>query len=367
MNRIMAFFKKIFTHFKKNNTKTSDDVESYNERISKLDLSDALYILIEKYDIVWVKMLESDIKSKNIPLGHRERPFVVTSKNDDTKTFSGYYFSSNIYNNRFNLTANKIVLDKENYGFKKDSIIYLDEKTTLELDNLDHFMGHIADCDLKNFCDMLTLNDIGCIGIDDDTFIDIGYVVTNDFKKMIITRKENDEYYGYDIYKDNHVSKSMHDNILINKKWYRVDYGEEKQIDLKEYNSLIGRTSNLMFNKVINGINRKTNINIGDIVSFNDKDYIIHQTDNTNYYGYRISKVKEKMTNTELRESFNHIKVKYDIFYIDYEDNYSFKNDTCVKKVGFLSEDVVDKIRKNKTEIKHRNKVLKKKNTNRKS
>ncbi len=127
---------------------------------------------------------------------------------------------------------------------------------------------------------------------------------------------------------------------------------DEDLVKLKKYRNLLCHIS-----VISNKENRL--IEIGDIIFYDDKQYVIYQIDNTNCYGYPILQIEK---NVDLIQNHNYIKFDSKIYFIDYKDNKVFNNNEKLCIIERWNYDIVEKIRHNKKLIKleqKNNKVLK--------
>ena len=119
----------------------------------------------------------------------------------------------------------------------------------------------------------------------------------------------------------------------------------KKYIELVEEKPVISNKENLI-------------IEIGDIIRYNDMEYIIFQIDNTNCYGYGIKKSKE---NIDVRDNHHYTRFDKQVYYIDYKNNISLNKYENIKIINRFDEYMVELIKENKKLLKVENKKQKKK------
>lgn len=284
MKKLFAFLTKLFFNNK------DDVIEMNNEESVKEEITNPidnvslkiktinweLIRRLNKYDIVFVKMTNSEIEHYNIEKTHQQRPFLIIEKKDEEEIACGYYFTSNIANNPFFKKENhrnlKLVLNADDYALNKNSLVLFNNEITLPYENIIHWIDHISPSDLKK---------------------------------------------------------------------------------LKKYR-------NLLYDLSASSSQKNKTIEIGDIILDNDINYIIYQTDNTNCYGYPISKFSGYVN---LERDHNYILVNKQLYFIDYQNCKVFKNNDTFRFVNRLNTETVELIRKNKKQIKYeqKNKCKKKK------
>lgn len=188
---------------------------------------------LKKYDIVYVKMNEETIKKNKIEKEHQKRPFLITSKSEES--IKGYYMTGNTNKKSFKKSDIKIILSKDKYNLKKNSLIKCDNEITLPLKNIEYIMDHLSEYDIEKLKKLKKIIN-SCNKEIYNTFLEIGFVVIQNEKEYIIYQKDNQFSYGYSIkptmlkYKNNAGEKNPY-VIVLNNKNYEIDYKDQKKYD----------------------------------------------------------------------------------------------------------------------------------------
>lgn len=131
-----------------------------------------------------------------------------------------------------------------------------------------------------------------------------------------------------------------------------LDHLQPKDLQkLKKYRNLLYKQPTIS-----NKQNRV--IEIGDIVLFENKEYIIYQMDNTQCYGYCICKSEEAV---DLEKNYNYISFENQLYFIDYSSNKIFHVDEELKIVDRFNDQTIKWIKQNKKELKFNQKCKKRK------
>lgn len=226
LNKLLNFFKDLK---KKDNTKP---IVIENCTITHINWN--LINKLNKYDIVYVKMNQETIDKYNIQKEHQKRPFLITNKDNDN--IKGYYMTSNLKRSSFKGSSVKMVLNKDKYNLKKNSLVKCDEVITLPFENIENYISKLTYSDiyklreLKNF---VNENKTIC-----HTKLEMGYIVKDNDKKYIIYQKDNQLSYGYEIKKTNIKCKNTKGEknpyiIKFDNKRYELNYTEQKQFNNK--------------------------------------------------------------------------------------------------------------------------------------
>ncbi len=231
MNKTWNLIKKIFIRKKDNEQEViNEEKNSINITNINLDLINS----IANNDIVLVKMNEEEIIKRNIELSHQKRPFLIKKKKDNEQSVLGYYLTSNIHYSFFEkekYKGLKLVLSKETYTLKKNSIIKLNKIVKLPYENIISILGHINNKDLnklKKYRDLLCGNPV--ISNKENKLIETCDIILDNEKKYIIYQTDNTNSYGYPISETSEIIniKTNHNYIEFNKKLYLIDYKNSK-------------------------------------------------------------------------------------------------------------------------------------------
>ena len=229
LDKIISIIKKL----KKKNIENKKPLFIENYTINNINWD--LINKISKYDIVYVKMNQETIDEYHIQKEHQKRPFLVTLKNDDS--VKGYYMTGNLKQTSFKGSSIKMVVNKDTYSLKKNSLIKCNEEITLPFENIENYISKLT------YADIYKLKELRKVATSDlnETYkakLEMGYIVKVDDKKYIIYQKDNQFSYGYNIKITN--EKSINSNgeknpyiIIFNNKNYELNYKDQKQFNNK--------------------------------------------------------------------------------------------------------------------------------------
>ena len=212
--------------------------EEVKENIQNLNIRWDFINSLKDYDIVWVKMTNEEIRSQKISDEHQKRPFLIRSKDDKNKIINGYYLTGNISNHWFfkreKYKGLRLVLNKDNYNFRKNDLVLYNKEVKLPYENVIRLLSHITSDDLNRLNKYINLlNGNMVISNIDNNVVEIGDVVLgeND-SRYIIYQVDNNNCYGYGLKKhSNNIRVHLEDNpnyILFDNKFYYIDYNDTK-------------------------------------------------------------------------------------------------------------------------------------------
>ncbi len=133
---------------------------------------------------------------------------------------------------------------------------------------------------------------------------------------------------------------------------HKIDHLLPRDLNrLKKYRSL------LLNCPVISTSDNKL-VEISDIISKDDKTYLIYQLDHNNCYGYRILKSSKSIDNSM---DFNYVTFDNSSYFVDFNEakSFSLKQPICI--VQRWNDEIVEEIRKNKKNLHYKEKQNKKK------
>lgn len=267
MKRIIEFFKKLFKIKQGNNINENIINNDYNIKNINWNLINNL----KENDIVLVKMDNKTIERDNIEKMHQKRPFLIQLKQDEYQEVVGYYLTSNLNHYFFNKKENKalkVILNKDNYYFHKNSLIIYDEEIRIPYENIIHFLSHLNKDDLKKLKKYRQLFWGNTIQTGKNNFfIDIGDIVLDNEKAYIIYQMDNVHCYGYHISTTRkHVDVTKNLNyIYFDNQLYYIDYNDYKTFNNDDTLQVIKRFNEDIVNLI--RINKKT-------IKYNEKNKI---------------------------------------------------------------------------------------------
>ena len=356
-----------------NNKETDIVVEEKKKEFNFDGLSVDINLInkIVQYDIIWVKMNEDTIRKGHIDYSHRRRPFLVMNFDYDNNCFIGYYLSSKTDSSFYSKNRNsglRVILKKENYNLEKESIVRINKMEELPIQNVISYLDNLHDEDivkLYKYIDLFNNSELNTI----HTHVEVGDILNSNNELYIVYKMINDK--EFQCYKMKYIMydgtrKDDYNIVYYDNKMYEVDYEKDFIYNYDYFFEIDGRVNNDVINKIKNGnlINKNKyvvrNVKIGDIIIHSGKNYVIHQKDNSFFYGYAFSKTEDKIYNKS--KDFHHIYINHQQFFVNYSDNKTFKiaDNKEMPIVFSISEKDVDDIKKLKTGLKHNNKVEKK-------
>lgn len=288
-------------------------------------------------DIVLCRRYNNEEEKENIPVGHREGPYVIINKTLN-KTY-GIYCTSSLNELRFDNVYIEIKecdsLNKKTY-IKTNKIIclskekYLKKISKLDDKQLNYIKKVLYIKNYKKFKFKFSVGDI-------------------------VSKKNNHLYYIYDIDDKNFYlfsidkTKNSKNPILINNIKYSFNFegssiiskkNKLKLIDTSNINDIILVKRDKYFkNKLLKDVVKK-----GDLVKYNNKLYYIYGEEKTNWLVYLVYEQKSKYR----------IKINNKIYYTDFiSDNICMNNKLNILKSSKEDEMIYirDLRKKNKLKI----------------
>lgn len=360
LKRIKNFIlKKIF--YKKTSSKEIIQEKDECEAIEE-NYDNELIKNLTVNDVIWVKMNEKDAMKTD----HTERPLVITRIFPQHRLLSGYYTTSN-YDSKFVKSQYRIILSQKVYALKKDSLIENSKIVTVPFENVKRFMFHLTKDDQSKIKKYFLLRTHNPIRMNNKEITpEINDIIEDESQKYIIYDIENDNYYCYRLEAYNNSNKNEK-CVKLDNDLYTIITDEIITVKRSKNYKIVNRVSEeqIIYSKINNEVipkitkkNNVKNLKIGDIILFNERQYIIHQVDNTNGYGYEIEKAKKESNNK--KEKLRQVSINQEIYTILYENNITLKlKETEYNKINRITENKVDEIKQNKKELKHLKKANK--------
>lgn len=152
MNKIIcSFLEKILSKFKKVFSESNNPNQQVNP-------NGELYERIQPGDVVFCRMTLDQEELMMIPEGHRERPYLIVSKNEGS--LIGYACTTNPFKRAKNYELfcfkRKGYLNKENE--RVDSYVGLNKAFTLSIDDLKFYMFSIKDYEMRRIQKLISIN-----------------------------------------------------------------------------------------------------------------------------------------------------------------------------------------------------------------
>lgn len=127
-----------------------------------------------------------------------------------------------------------------------------------------------------------------------------------------------------------------------------------KKEDLKKLKKYI----ELVDGKIVVSNKENLVIEIGDIIKYNEMEYIIFQIDNSNCYAYNIIKTDEYI---DVRDNHQYTRFDKQIYYVEYKNNITLNKFEDIEIIDRFDECVVERIRENKKLLKLEKRKVKRK------
>jgi len=223
--------------------KTKEDVVINDCIVENINFD--LIASLNAFDIVLVKMTDEEIKNCNIMKSHQIRPFLIDNIDNLNQVLSGYYLTSNVDGNRmFNFENNsglKLVLSKDFYNLKKNSLVLYHEKIDLPYKNVVDRLDHMNKEDLKRlkkYIELISRNIV--VSSRGNNIVEVGDIVYFDGFRYIIYQVNDDSCYGYwlkmlnceaDLEKDHHFVKFNNRIYFVQYEYYKT-FGNEDELQI---------------------------------------------------------------------------------------------------------------------------------------
>lgn len=263
-------------------------------------ISNKLYFL-NVGDIVLCKRYDNDYEKENIPIGHREGPYIIINKTL-TKTY-GIYCTSTLNELRFD---NEYIEIKENYDLNKKTYINTNKIVVLNKDKYLKKLSELSNEQLNYIKKVLYVENYKRFKFK----FDVG---------DIVIKNNNHLYYIYDVDDNNYYlfsidkTKNSKNPVLINNIKYSFNFEGSskinkktklKLIDTSNINDIIlGKRDKYFKNKLLKDVVKR-----GDLVKYNNKLYYIYGEEKTDWLVYLVYEKKSKYQ----------IKINNKIYYTDF-------------------------------------------------
>ena len=297
-------------------------------------VNEQLINAIKQYDIIYVKMSYLLIKEQGI-LKHTKRPFIV--ENVTKKYIKGYYLTGST-DNYCKMKSNKLIIKRKNYDLEKDSLVRCDKIEKLPYKNVLGIIDHLNNMDIAMLKKYRALAQGKTIDSNkDNPILEVGDMIFYNNKSYVILRNDND-LTAYNIFCDNNDSDLCFD--FGNQK-YVVDYTKKIHLNIDDEATIISRLNEYSLesiNKTIDKLNKDyriinmnntkleiKNIELGDVILLNNKNYLVYQMDSTMIYGYNINQTSERIKSKNGDKNPEIISIDNKNYYLDYSDNVQLK------------------------------------------